>query len=113
MSRKPPTKQEALRMSQLKDMGCIVTRLSFGAFAGADIHHLTKGGRRLGHMQTIPLCPWFHRAVPNIGLTPDAMRELYGPSMAEGKRAFENAFGTEEYLLEETNKWLGLKNNRD
>lgn len=40
-------------------------------------------------------------------LSQKAMRELYGPSFAKSKAEFEEAFGTEQKLLEETNKWLG------
>lgn len=41
------------------------------------------------------------------------MTKLYGPSFAKSRKAFEAAFGSEEYLLEETDKWLGLRNNLD
>jgi hypothetical protein len=37
------------------------------------------------------------------------MTRLYGPSFANSRAAFEQAFGSEEYLLEETNKWIGYK----
>lgn len=39
------------------------------------------------------------------------MRQIYGPSFAKSRAEFESAFGTEEYLLEETDKWLGYGNN--
>jgi hypothetical protein len=107
VSKKPPTKAESERMEKLSRMGCIVTRLCFGAYKDADVHHITSGGRRLGHMSTIPLSPWYHRAVPDSNMTPQLMREFYGPSLAESKAEFEARFGTEAYLLEQTNKWLG------
>lgn len=32
---------------------------------------------------------------------------IYGPSFAKSKKDFELAYGTEESLLEATDKWLG------
>ncbi len=66
-----------------------------------DIHHLTSGGRRMGHAYTIGLCPWHHRGVPS-----PADDFGSGPSLAYSKRAFNEAYGTEITLLEETNKLL-------
>jgi hypothetical protein len=106
--RKPPTKAESEHMARVASLGCIVTRMNYGAYADADVHHMTSGGRRLGHFCTIPLTPWYHRAAPNIGMTPEHMRSVYGPSLAESRREFEQWFGTELELLEEVNKCLGL-----
>lgn len=36
------------------------------------------------------------------------MTRIYGPSFAESRRDFEAAFGSEEHLLDETDKWLGV-----
>ena len=107
MSKKAPTAAEAERMDKLSQAGCVVCRLSYGAYVPAEIQHLTSGGRRKGHMFTIPLCPWHHRGVCNNGLTPEYMTSIMGPSFAHSRKDFEKTFGSEEYLLEETNKWLG------
>lgn len=40
------------------------------------------------------------------------MTRIYGPSFAKSRKEFEAAFGKEVKLLEETNKWLGLRRNR-
>ncbi len=96
------------RMEQLSRAGCIVCRLVHGSFMPNDVHHITRGGRRLGDRYTIPLGAWYHRAVPENGLTPQQMRDIYGPSFAESKAEFETRFGTEEYLLQETDRWLGI-----
>ena len=96
------------RMEQLSRAGCVVCRLVHGSFMPNEVHHITRGGRRLGHRYTIPLSPWYHRAVPENGLTPQQMRDIYGPSFAESKAEFEAMFGTEEYLLQEADKWLGI-----
>jgi hypothetical protein len=113
MSKKPPTKAESDHMDRVKRMGCIVTRLNFGAYADCDVHHITSGGRRLGHMHVIPLSPWYHRAVPAGTMTPALMREFYGPSLAESKAEFESRFGTEAELLRKTREWLGIKDDVD
>ena len=113
MSKKPPTKAESEHMDKVARAGCVVCRLQHGAYVDAQVHHMTSGGRRRGHMFTIPLCPWHHEAVPNTGLTPQYMKQIYGPSFAESRSEFEAAFGTEEYLLEETRKWLGYPGNPD
>jgi hypothetical protein len=37
------------------------------------------------------------------------MERIYGPSFAKSRAAFEAAFGSEEFLLHETDIWLGLR----
>lgn len=101
------SKKDTERFRRLNEMGCIVCRQTFGAFVQSEVAHCTSRGRRIGHQATIPLCPWHHRGVPMGSLSQKAMRELYGPSFAKSKAEFEEAFGTEQKLLEETNKWLG------
>jgi hypothetical protein len=95
------------RFRRLGEMGCIVCRLSHGAFVQSEVAHLTDAGRRTGHERTIPLCPWHHRAVPSGDIPPAQMLIIYGPSFAKSKKDFVAAFGTEESLLEATNRWLG------
>jgi hypothetical protein len=36
------------------------------------------------------------------------MTRIYGPSFANSRAEFEGAFGSEEHLLDETDKWLGV-----
>jgi hypothetical protein len=43
----------------------------------------------------------------------EEMTRIYGPSFAKSRAAFEAAFGSEEYLLEETDRWLGLAPKKD
>lgn len=103
------TKAEQERYRKLKEMGCIVTRLYFGKWAPAEIHHLTEGGRRLGNMKTIPLTGWLHRAIlPESCKTAFEATIKHGPSL-HTKRAFVEAFGTELELLEQVNKLLEAK----
>lgn len=100
---KPPTKSERIRMHLMKhDLGCIVTRIKRGIYAPPDIHHILDGGRRLGHAHTIPLTPWYHRGIITTEHTTKEMLDMFGPSMALDKRAFEKKFGTESELLKLT-----------
>lgn len=103
------TKAEQERYEKLKAMGCIVTRLYFGKWAAAEIHHLTEGGRRLGNMQTIPLTPWYHQAkIPEGCKTAFGAEVKHGPSLHR-KGAFVARWGSEEWLLEQVNKLLEAK----
>lgn len=109
MSVKAPTQSEQQRLDKLSRSGCVVCRLQHGAYVDGEIQHLTAGGRRLGHTHTINLCPWHHRGVCVGTFTKPEMTRIYGPSFANSRKEFEQAFGTEEYLLKETNTWLGTK----
>lgn len=92
------------RVRLLVDLGCIVTRLYFDSYAAPDIHHLTSGGRRIGDEHTIPLSPWYHRGVPIDGMSQAETERIYGPSLAKNRKAFEARFGTQEWLLEQTER---------
>lgn len=103
------TKAEQERYEKLKAMGCIVTRLYFGKWAPAEIHHLTEGGRRLGNMKTIPLTLWYHRGIiPEGCKTTSEAKMKYGPGLS-AKKHFVDCWGSEEWLLEQVNKLLEIK----
>jgi len=95
-------------MDRLARSGCVVCRIQHGAYVDAEIQHLTAGGRRLGHRHTIPLCAWHHRGICAGSITTPEMTRIYGPSFANSRAEFEGAFGSEEHLLDETDKWLGV-----
>jgi len=104
------TKAEKARILSFGNIGCIVSNVYFNEPGTPyDVHHLTIAGRRLGHMHTVPLSPWFHRGVPLPGKSQAWMTENYGPSLAKSKAAFERAFCTELELLAKTNELLGVK----
>jgi len=52
----------------------------------AEAHHLLSGGKRIGHEATIPLCPECHWRIHNE------------------KKSFHDKHGTDEYLLDLTNR---------
>ena len=56
-----PTKAEQRRFYILKfEIGCLVHRGT-----PAEAHHLLRGGNRISHGHTIPLCPDCHWAIHN------------------------------------------------
>jgi len=56
------TKAEKEWMEQIVDFGCIVCYLFHnGARTPAEVHHLTSGGKRQGHLMSISLCAGHHR----------------------------------------------------
>lgn len=60
----------------------------------AEVHHILRGGRRLGHLYTLPLCLAHHRDGPY--------------ARHPWKDRFETKFGTELGLLAMLQKRLGV-----
>lgn len=85
-----PTAIEKDWMDRAQAFGCIVCYLQQGARTPAAIHHILSGGRRMGHLYTLPLCdPGHHQNSPTplkISRHPDKAR-------------FDAAYGTELELL--------------
>jgi len=92
---KAATKEEKERMAQLSMVPCIVCYLYLGVETPAEVHHATENGRRRGHKHTYPLCFPHHRKGDNC-----ESHVSRHPFEAE----FINRYGTEDYLIEETNK---------
>ena len=87
-------KQDKERFEKLKQIGCIACQKK-GIFSEPVIHHIrrfTGMGLRPPHDKTIPLCPEHH----NMG----------NQSIHLNKTKFEELFGTELHLLDETNKQI-------
>jgi len=88
------TNLERAWMDAITQLGCIVCLLFENApgTPGA-VHHLLRGGRRIGHLDTICLCdPGHHQNSP----TPAKV------SRHPSKAAFEKRYATEDYLLRRT-----------
>jgi hypothetical protein len=102
------TKTEQERWILFREIGCIVCRRYYHIVEPADVHHLLSGGKRRGHHATIPLCPYHHRGIPIDGMSNDRMRARLGPSLALQSKAFHAKFGSDDYLLEETEKELDI-----
>lgn len=93
------TKAEQLHLDRVAALGCIVCRnLNYGE-TPAEIHHIraTSGaGQRADHHCVIPLCHRHHRTGG------------YGVAIHAGQRTWEEKYGTEEELLEQTLAELGV-----
>lgn len=102
-----PTKAEQARMDAMKELGCIACRLNGEPYkVEAEIHHYLSGGKRIGHMASVPLCPWHHRAEPWQFMTASECLEAYGPSFHRHTRAFRIRYGRDDELIETTNAHL-------
>lgn len=116
-NQKPPTKAEKERIDRMMKLGCIISRRRPWpriANAKVECHHITRGGKRLGHWYTIPLTSWHHRgAVPYPAKSKEEARAWYGASLADGSKAFIESHGVDEMQLwEEVQKLLDLPAER-
>jgi hypothetical protein len=87
------TKAEREWLNAITRIGCIVCRLQGLGATPAEPHHLLSGGRRMGHLFSIPLCYLHHRG----GRNDDEV-----VSASQNKRRFEARYGSELELLERT-----------
>lgn len=82
------TKAESAWMDAITRYGCIVCRMLGHSYVPAEPHHLLRGGRRIGHTSTIPLCPPHHRTGEGEAI-----------ARHPNKARFESAYGKEADLL--------------
>jgi len=111
-----PTKAEQARLDALKQMPCICREAEgLSQPSPTELHHLVHNGYRKhsgGHMATIPLCGWHHRAHQVVaGLHVATKFQLlghFGPSLKhQGKKGgFTETWGTELELLDKVNAKL-------
>lgn len=85
------TKADRERGDKLRELGCIVCLHRFWEFTDAAIHHIDGQTKPGCHDLTIPLCHRHHQLKSNTG----EWVSLHG----DGRKAFEDAYGTEQYLL--------------
>ncbi len=104
-----PTKAEEARFRKLKELGCIACYLSGNGHDGVEphIHHYLSGGRRIGHMATIPLCAWCHTGVPFDGVPSSWFLATLGPSFHRHTRQFRERYGSDTELLATVNAMIG------
>lgn len=80
------------------DYGCIACRID-GNQREAAIHHIVSGGRRLGHLFTLPLCdPGHHQNGQALGMV----------SVHPWRKRFEARYGTQLELLARLKVELGV-----
>lgn len=103
----PIRRQDELRFKVITEYcGCLPCLLENVALNSEDlslttIEHVTEHGRRLPdeHQATIGLCPWHHQAIPWNGLNERDMQAILGPSLAKGRKPFEERYGDEVMVL--------------
>lgn len=101
MKGRTPTEEEKDWMDDICQFGCIVCYLEFdGLYTPPQIHHIHGKTRPGAHKKTIPLCYNHHMADQQNPPSP-----LY-TSRHPNKAAFEKRYGTEQYLLEMTEKLI-------
>jgi hypothetical protein len=101
------TKADRTRFDKLHKLGCICCKKAGSGYRAPDIHHVLRGGRRIGHQATLPLCPWHHRRVP-LGGAHDYQYcvKVLGPSLADGSKPFNARWGNQLALLEEVDELI-------
>ena len=77
-------------MASAAAYGCIACRKDGHPDTPAEIHHITSGGRRMGHLFSLPLCSAHHRGDGRMV-----------PSVHFHRKAFERAYGLQGDLLAE------------
>lgn len=86
--KRAPTVEEAAWMDAIVRWGCVACRADGHFFEPCEVHHLLRGGHRMGHLWTIGLCVRHHR-----GGSKDA------PSVHPWRKQFELEYGTQLELL--------------
>lgn len=82
--------EERAWMNWITSYGCVACRLDGHGFTPAAVHHILRGGRRIGHLYTLPLCdPGHHQGGQERGMV----------SRHPWKARFEQRYGTEAELL--------------
>lgn len=100
MKGRTPTKKESDYMDLIRDMGCIVCILENKGHTPPQIHHIDGKTKPDAHMRAIPLCYCHHMADQQ-----QPKNELY-TSRHPHKSRFEERYGSEAWLLEQTQKHL-------
>ena len=95
------TKADKERGAKLRDLGCIVCYRQ-GVFTPSGIHHLDGQTKPGCHDLTIGLCGPHHQVASPVG----AWATRHSPGRNSGKKAFEDAYGAEQDLLEMTNELI-------
>lgn len=91
--KRAPTVAEAAWMRAITAIGCIACLIDGRPETPGAVHHILRGGRRMGHMHTICLCdPGHHQNGQQSGKV----------SRHPWKTRFEAQYGTEQELLELT-----------
>jgi len=104
MKGRNPNKAESKHMDRVSQLGCIVCRNQGRFYVPCEIHHIEGKTKKDSHFKVLPLCFEHHRQGGRF--RPFISRHPY-------KKRFEDAYGTEQKLLEQVNKLLKEDNYYD
>lgn len=88
--KRAPNKSEQDWMNWIVAYGCIACRMDGNGIVDPCVHHIIRGGRRIGHHYTLPLCPGHHQE--GTGIPGLIARHPH-------KARFEAKYGSEHSLL--------------
>ncbi len=93
-----PTKEERAWMDAITQLGCICCLLDGVEPRPTTVHHILRGGVRMGHLYSLPACdPGHHQGGQPLGLI----------SRHPHKARFEQRYGTEAELLDLVKRLVG------
>jgi hypothetical protein len=87
--KRPPTTEEREWMDWLAQQPCVACWIDGVQSGPVQIHHILRGGQRVGHLFTLPLCAGHHQHDTSTGLV---ARHPF-------KSRFEKRYGLELELL--------------
>lgn len=97
--KRSPTREEQRWMNAIVESGCIACRIDGQPPRPTTVHHILRGGVRMGHLFSLPLCDiGHHQKGEHLGLV----------SLHPTKAAFEARYGTEWDLLARLKTELGF-----
>ncbi len=97
--KRAPTKEEEKWLKAIVSFGCIACWLDGCIGPTPAVHHLLRGGQRMGHLYSIPLCdPGHHQQGQSLGMI----------SRHPWKTRFETKYGCEKNLLHGLQRKLGF-----
>lgn len=98
--KRTPTADERRWMDAITAYGCIACRMDGLGVVPPAVHHILRGGRRIGHRFTLPLCdPGHHQNGGERGMV----------SRHPWKSRFEERYGAELHLLAALQDELGFE----
>lgn len=94
------TNEEERWLKAICEFGCVACWLDGSPWREPAVHHILRGGRRMGHLHSLPLCdPGHHQSGQQFGMI----------SRHPWKAQFEAKYGTEQQLLERLQLLLGFR----
>lgn len=95
--KRPPTVEERKWMDAIVRYGCVACRVDGNGPVTPQVHHILRGGRRMGHLFTLPLCLDHHQDTGRPGFT----------ARHPWKTRWERLYGAEMDVLERLRAEIG------